>query len=113
MEKSDSPWSVVLTTTDSEALANTIAAALVEAQLAACVSIFPIRSVYSWQGQIHKNGEWQLLIKTRQRQFEAVSEKVRSLHTYDTPELIALSIDQGSADYLRWMNETIKPTTKP
>ena len=108
MNKSDSHWSVVLTTTDSETLADTIAAALIEAQLAACVSIFPIRSVYSWQGQIHKNGEWQLLIKTRKSQFKAVSEKVRSLHTYDTPELIALPIEQGSADYLNWMDEIIK-----
>lgn len=108
MEKSDSHWSVVLTTTDSETLADTIAAALIEAQLAACVNILPIRSVYSWQGQIHKNGEWQLLIKTQQSQFEAVSEKVQSLHTYDTPELIALPIVQGSTDYLKWMDDTIK-----
>jgi periplasmic divalent cation tolerance protein len=98
---------VVLTTASSEAEAESIATALIEAKLAACVNLFPIRSVYTWQGKVQREAEWQLVIKTRADCFEKVVGRVRSLHSYDTPEIIALPIEQGSADYLRWIDEQV------
>ncbi len=100
-------YAIVLTTTGSEAEAEAIATALVEARLAACVNLFPIQSVYTWQGKLQREAEWQLVIKTRQDCFDEVATKVRSLHSYDTPELIALPIAEGSADYLNWMGAQV------
>ncbi|MGI8934197.1 divalent-cation tolerance protein CutA [Leptolyngbya sp. BC1307] len=100
-------YAIVLTTTGSEAEAEAIATALVEARLAACVNLFPIQSVYTWQGKLQREAEWQLVIKTRQDCFDEVAAKVRSLHSYDTPELIALPIAEGAADYLGWMGAQV------
>ena len=97
-------YSVVLTTAGTEAEAEAIAKALVEEKLAACVNIFPIKSIYIWQAKLQREAEWQLVIKTRLACFEALCKKVRELHSYDTPELIALPIEQGSADYLSWLD---------
>ncbi|MEL6472205.1 MAG: divalent-cation tolerance protein CutA [Cyanobacteria bacterium J06623_4] len=100
-------WGLVLTTAQSEAEAGAIAAALIDAKLAACVSLFPIKSVYMWEDRVQNESEWQLLIKTRLDQFDALSRKVKSLHSYDVPELIAVPIENGSADYLGWMGTQI------
>ncbi len=100
-------WAVVLTTVGSEAEAEMIATAVIEAQLAACVSLFAIKSVYRWQGAVQREAEWQLVIKTRLDCFEALSEKVLKLHSYDIPELIALPIAEGSADYLSWLGQQV------
>ncbi len=100
-------WAVVLTTVGSEAEAEAIATAVIEDQLAACVNLFAIKSVYRWQGAVQREAEWQLVMKTRLACFEALSMKVRSLHSYDIPELIALPISEGSADYLRWLGQQI------
>lgn len=102
-----SDYGIVLTTADSETEAEAIATALVEAKLAACVNLFPVKSIYTWEGQIQRETEWQLVIKTRLDCFDELSAKVRSLHSYDVPELIALPIEQGSADYLGWMGEQL------
>ncbi len=98
---------IVLTTVDSEAAAVTLATALIEAKLAACVNLFPIQSIYTWQGQVQREAEWQLVIKTRLACFEALSAKVRELHSYDTPELVAVPIVEGAADYLSWVGAQV------
>jgi len=98
---------VVLTTAGSEREAKTIAEALIAAELAACVSLFPMQSVYRWQGNVQHEAEWQLVIKTRLTRFEALSKKVKELHSYETPELIVLPIVTGSAAYLSWMGEQV------
>ena len=98
-------WGVVLTTAGSEAEAEAIASALVQAKLAACVNLFPIKSLYRWQGKVQCEAEWQLLIKTNLDNFDAVSEKVRSLHSYDVPDLIAIPIHKLCADYQSWMEQ--------
>lgn len=73
---------VVLVTTGSEAEAETIATALLEERLAACVNILsPVRSLYRWQGKIADDREWLLVIKTRAERFAAVEARVRSLHS--------------------------------
>jgi len=94
----------VLTTTDSPELADSLGRALVERRLAACVQIGgPVRSVYRWQGQIETAEEWQCWIKTTRERFAAVERAIRELHTYTVPEIIAMPILAGSADYLKWL----------
>ena len=98
---------VVLMTAPNEDEAAGIARALVEARLAACVNMVKnIRSVYSWQGNIEDDTEVLMIAKTRKVLFEALSAKVRELHTYEVPEIIALPIIAGSAEYLKWIRES-------
>ena len=95
---------VVFITAPSEDDAAVIAHALVEQKLAACVNIVRnIRSIYSWQGKIEDDAEVLMIAKTQQKHFDALSKKVRELHSYDVPEIIALPILKGSDDYLEWI----------
>lgn len=96
-------FGVVLVTTANETEAENLAIALLNERLAACVSIYPIRSIYRWQGQIENEREWQLVIKTDLKQFEQLSEKIQALHSYAVPEIIALPIVAGSQTYLDWV----------
>ena len=93
----------VLTTTASEDEAEAIAETLLADRLAACVQITEVRSRYVWQGQIQREPEQLLLIKTRAELFEVVRGKIRAMHSYDTPEIVALPITAGDADYLAWL----------
>jgi len=95
---------VVYITAPKEEDAARIAQALVKAKLAACVNIVRnIRSIYSWQGKIEDAAEVLMIVKTQKKHFDALSEKVRELHSYDVPEIIALPILKGSDDYLEWI----------
>lgn len=93
----------VFTTTASEAEAEAIAEALLAEELAACVQISEIRSRYVWKGEVAREREQLLLIKTRTVLFEIVRAKIRSMHSYETPEIVALPIVAADADYLSWM----------
>jgi periplasmic divalent cation tolerance protein len=93
----------VLTTASSEAEAERICEALLADELAACVQILEIRSRYIWNGAVQHEPEQLLLIKTRAALFEMARSKIRTLHSYDTPEIIALPIAAGDADYLSWI----------
>ncbi len=95
---------VIFVTAGSEAEAEILATALVEEQLAACVNILsPIRSIYRWEGKVADDREWLLLIKTRAERFAAVEAKVKALHSYQVPEVIALPIVAGAEGYMRWL----------
>ena len=95
---------IVLTTADSTETAERIARGLVEAGLAACVNIVPgIRSVYRWKGKVCDEAELLLIVKTVRARFEGVRLKVRELHTYELPEVVAVGIDGGDPQYLRWL----------
>jgi periplasmic divalent cation tolerance protein len=109
MNDSTSRYGVVLVTAPSEQEAEALANALVEAKLAACVNIVPIHSVYTWQGEIHREPEWQLLIKTDLSQYSTLEAKIQELHSYEVPEIIALPILAGSQSYLGWISEQVKP----
>ena len=99
---------VILSTTDTPELAKQIAAAIVGAHEAACVNIVPaIRSIYRWEGKVQDEGECLLLIKSTSERFEAVRSRIRRLHTYQTPEVIALPITAGDSDYLSWLRSSI------
>ena len=97
---------IVLSTAGSEEEARKIAQYLVEQKLAACVNIVPqVESIYRWQGKIESSREWLLLIKTTAEKFERVRDAIRELHSYDLPECIAVAIEDGSPEYLRWLED--------
>ena len=95
---------VIFCTAGSDENARLIAHTLIEEKLAACVNILPgVNSVYRWEGKVVEEGELLLIIKTRGELFGQVEKRIKELHTYDVPEVIALEIKEGSADYLDWL----------
>jgi len=100
-------YGVVLVTAPSQEEGKAIAKALVEAKLAACVTLMPVHSIYTWQGQIMEEQEWQMVIKTKLTQFPLLKNKIRELHSYEVPEIIALPIVGGSASYLQWISGNV------
>ena len=104
---------MVLMTAGSREEAVRLADVLVVAHLAACVQILPeVESVYHWQGSVERAPEILLLAKTTQANFAALESAVRSLHTYETPEIIALPITEASAPYLQWLTASVIPQSK-
>jgi periplasmic divalent cation tolerance protein len=99
----------IITTTNTKELAKQIAETLVEKKLAACVQISgPITSTYEWKGKIENEEEWYCVIKTRKNLYKKVEERIKTLHSYDVPEIIALPILEGNQAYLDWINEVVK-----
>jgi periplasmic divalent cation tolerance protein len=98
----------IMTTTDTKEMAKKIAETLVEKKLAACVQISgPITSTYEWKGNIENEEEWYCVIKTRKRLYQKVEESIKTLHSYDVPEIIALPIVEGNQAYLDWIDEVV------
>ena len=87
---------VVVTTTDEKTHAEVLARTILEAQLGACVQILPIESLYRWQGAIESAREYRLEIKTLASLYPAMERLILRHHPYDTPEIIALPITEGS-----------------
>jgi periplasmic divalent cation tolerance protein len=99
---------LVLTTAGSEEEARKIATELVERRLAACVNTVPrIQSVYRWQGKIETAEEFLLIIKTIKTCSADVQAAIRELHSYELPECIVISMEHGSAEYLKWIEESV------
>lgn len=100
---------VVLVTCGSVREARRIAQRLVEQRLAACGNVLeaPLRSIYRWKGKIETAREYLLIVKTSRRRFAALEKMVKRLHSYDVPEIIALPMAAGSADYLKWIAECL------
>ena len=97
---------VVLVTASSAEEAVNIASALVEEHLAACANVVgPIRSIYRWKEAVEDAEEQLLVIKARASDFAALETRVRELHSYELPEVIALPLRNGSASYLEWLAE--------
>ena len=100
---------IVLTTAGSETEARKMAQTLVERRLAACVNIIPrIQSVYRWEGKVGETEECLLLIKTVKAREDQVRTAIRELHTYDLPECIAIPIESGSGEYLKWLSDSVE-----
>ncbi len=98
-------FQIVLTTCPDAASAEHIARALVEEGLAACVNILPpMRSIYRWKGKIEDATEQLLVIKSAAARFPAIRDRLRALHPYELPEIIAVPIADGLPDYLAWLN---------
>ena len=99
---------LVLSTAGSEDEARKIAQHLVERRLAACVNIVPqIESIYRWEGKVESSREWLLVIKTTAEKFGSVRSEIKELHSYELPECIALAIEDGSKEYLKWICESV------
>lgn len=100
---------LVLCTCANRAEADRLARTLVEEQLAACVNILPgIRSIYRWEGAVEEAEEVLLLIKTTEAGFPRLRDRIFALHRYETPEVIALPISEGSGNYLAWLQSQVK-----
>jgi periplasmic divalent cation tolerance protein len=96
----------ISTTTETKEQAEKIAQYLVETNLAACVQITgPITSIYRWKGKVENTQEWLCLIKTQDDLFNKVEAAIKSRHTYETPEIIAVPIVKGSKEYLNWIDD--------
>jgi periplasmic divalent cation tolerance protein len=108
MEQNYVRYGVVLVTTASQAEGEAIAKALLAEKLAACVNIMPVHSFYTWQGKQQSDREWQLIIKTNLTLFSQLAVKIKELHSYEVPEIIALPIIAGSESYLSWLDGNVK-----
>ena len=98
---------VLITAANSEEAAR-FADLLLERRLAACVQILPeMESVYRWQGKIERQKEVLLIAKTIKSRFEELESNVRAIHSYETPEIIALPLEAGSPAYLEWLNSSV------
>ena len=104
-------YAFILTTVSTEEEGHMIANELVKNKLAACVNIVPkVHSVYEWENAIQNETEVLLIIKTTKAREKDIYQTVQSLHSYDTPELITLPIDNGSDTYLHWLENSVRST---
>ncbi len=98
-------FQIILTTCPDAGVAERIARALVEKGLVACVNILaPMRSIYKWHGQIEDTSEYLLIIKAARERFPEIRDRLRCLHPYELPEIIAVPIADGLPEYLAWLN---------
>lgn len=103
----------VFITAPTRAEADQIAGMLVDTKLAACVQILPeIESVYRWQGAVERQKEVLLIAKTTTECFTQLETKVRAIHSYDTPEIVATPLTSGSPAYLEWLNANVNVDEK-
>jgi periplasmic divalent cation tolerance protein len=100
---------VVLSTCASEAEAETLARSMVEQRLAACVNVIPrIRSYYRWKGALESAEEWLLLIKSSRDRFHELMAALEKAHSYEVPEVLALQVVDGAANYLNWIEVSLR-----
>jgi periplasmic divalent cation tolerance protein len=102
------PTIAVFITASDSAEAGRLADTLVEKQLAACVQIIPqISSVFRWQGSVQRANEVLLIAKTLSAKFAELEREVKALHSYETPEIVAVSLSDGSSAYLEWLRANV------
>jgi periplasmic divalent cation tolerance protein len=100
---------LVLTTTKKRAEAERIAKKIVGEKLAACVNVVPsISSTYRWKGKIERSRETLLLIKTSGEKLDKLIKRIKELHSYEVPEIIALPIERGLPKYLKWLKGSLR-----
>lgn len=110
MPPSEPGLRVALITAPDAEVAARIARTLVEEHLAACVNLVPgVRSVYRWQGQLQEDAEVLLVVKTRADRVAALAERLRAVHPYELPELVALPVADGLQPYLDWVHQETTP----
>lgn len=95
---------VVLVTASSQDEALLVGRRVVEKKLAACVTVVPKAiSIFEWEGKIHEEHEWVLVMKSNADVYDALEAEVKALHGYEVPEILALSVVKGSSEYLSWV----------
>lgn len=101
---------LIYTTVADRDTAGALAELLVQARLAACVHLVPgIRSVYRWRGEVQRDEEVQLVIKSGVSHFDAVAALLREHHPYELPEILSVRVDRGSQEYLDWIAGETSP----
>lgn len=98
----------VFTTVSNKEEAQKIADLILNKRLAGCVQIHPITSSYWWKEKIETNEEWFCIFKTREELYEELEKVIKEIHSYETPEIIATPIVNGSLDYLKWLKKETK-----
>lgn len=100
----------VTTVLPSEAAAQQVAARLVDERLAACAQVLgPVSSTYRWKGSIEQAAEWYCNLKTTNARLPALTARIRELHPYEVPEIIAIRIEDGDGEYLQWIAAEVEP----
>jgi periplasmic divalent cation tolerance protein len=105
LEAGPADYGVMLTTTPTRDEAAKIAKLLIDEKLAACVQLLPIESFYVWQGATQNEPETLLLIKTRAALFDRAIARIKAVHSYTVPEIVAMPFTAGFAGYLNWIGE--------
>ena len=99
---------IVLTTVKNRAEAKKISEALVSEKLAACVNMLPsVSSVYRWRGKVARSSEVMLIIKTSSKNLDKLMARIKELHSYEVPEILALKVYRSLPQYLRWIDESL------
>ena len=105
----ESKYIVILSTAGSADEASRIAEKLVSDRLVACVNIVPgIQSVYWWKDRVQKDQEVLMVMKTEKSKYQDVETAIKSLHSYEVPEIISLPLENGFEGYLKWIENTLK-----
>ena len=99
---------IVITTTDSEEVAERITQTLLEENLAACIQHYPVKSSYRWEGKIVHDKEILLQIKSKKQLIPKIEAKILSLHNYEIPEILAIPVTHGYEAYLKWIDSETK-----
>lgn len=107
------PYIQVMTTLPDRAGAERLTALILAERLAACVQISACASWYHWQGAIEQADEQRCLLKTRRALFPELSAFIRAHHPYQVPEIVVTPIEDGSADYLDWLDQELRPAEEP
>jgi len=104
----DLKYALIMTTFDSKQEASVMAKKLLTSKLAACVHLDAIESFYNFEGECHHDQEYRLQIKTKSALYNKVEAFILDQHSYDTPEIILIPIQNGSDDYFSWVDDTLK-----
>ncbi len=107
--RNEMAYIMVIITAPNDAEASKISMTLVEEKLIACANRFPVNSIYTWQGEVEDESEIMLVCKTREDRLDAIISRVKELHSYDVPEIIAIPIIGGAKEYLDWVESSTKP----
>ena len=100
----------VFTTTENEDDARRIARDLVEKRLVACAQVIgPIGSTYRWKEKIEEEQEWLCILKSRHDRYEKLEKRLKIIHPYEEPEILATSVVEGSQSYLQWLDRQVEP----
>ena len=106
MKKSSGKVLIVLVTASSLKEAGKIGQAAVKEKVAACVNIVPaVTSIFRWEGKVQRSRETLLLVKTNERRYAALERLIRSMHSYEVPEIIALAAERGLRQYIAWVEQ--------
>ncbi|AEA47698.1 divalent-cation tolerance protein CutA [Archaeoglobus veneficus] len=98
----------VYVTASSLEEARKIARHVLEKKLAACVNVFPISSMFWWEGRIENALEFAMIIKTKSEKLSELKEEIKSLHSYSTPCICAFAVEDGLREFLNWIDETVE-----